>query len=342
MSLNTIPEIVEILRDTILSNAEVIELEIPESVDLAFAVEINPNNGCAAWDLLYSQIPKTGRYPVIVQVGNYYPVIVSGDTVETLPENWTKSISSADLFNRYSYEQEDYVRINKTGTSPQSIIERAKSFDLEKYIEAQDEEFLLWQFDEEEIEDILVSAVESIEEKHGNAPEIDELLKALGLSDRELGVSITGEDVHEEKFERWLFEWELANGNYEKAVNYEGKIYPRDWFYGNPQYAVILLPTQNSWESLAYIHWYGASPATECAMAFLKRWHDNYQAELVCHFGTVLHLNVGKLPQTPMEGFDLMVEQFTFSDYEMRDNFNMSDYARYLMKVNHWTFHERP
>ncbi len=91
------------------------------------------------------------------------------------------------------------------------------------------------------------------------------------------------------------------------------------------------------------MHWYGSSGSgSDGAIAFLKRWHDKYQAELVCHFGTVLNLNVGKLPQTPMEAFNLMVEQYTLSDYAMRHNFNMREYARYLMKVDYWYFHDRP
>ena len=56
----------------------------------------------------------------------------------------------------------------------------------------------------------------------------------------------------------------------------------------------------------------------------------------------VLNLNVIKLPQTPIEAFELAVEQFIMSDYGMRHNFGLIDYARYLMKVDHWYFHERP
>ena len=84
------------------------------------------------------------------------------------------------------------------------------------------------------------------------------------------------------------------------------------------------------------------SPSIFSAIAFLKRWHDKYAANLVCHYGTVLFLNVGKLPQTPIEAFDLAAEHCTLSDYSMSHNFNMRDYARYLMKVDHWDFHERP
>jgi Domain of unknown function (DUF4253) len=349
MAINTLPEIVDLLKDTLLADTQVMELEIPESEDRAFAIQINSDNGYAAWDLMYSQIARTGRYPVIVKASNYYPVIVDDGKVEMLSRNWEESIIAADFFSRFYYKEEQ----NKEGgVGPNQIIERSKSFDVDKYIEDKDEDFLLWQFDEEEIEDILVGEIENLEEKYGKAPTIEELLQALGLSDKELGVTLTGEDVHEEKLERWLFEWELANGDYEKASNYEGTIYERDWlgeYYqrtGIPdyyEYAIILFPTENSWEVLAYMHWYGSSlSGSDGAIAFLKRWHDNYQAELVCHFGTVLNLNVGKLPQTPMEAFNLMVEQYTLSDYEMRHNFNMREYALYLMKVNYWCFHNRP
>jgi hypothetical protein len=341
MALNTLPEIVDLLKDTFLADAQVMELEIPESEDRAFAIQINPDNGYAAWDLMYSQIAKTGRYPVIVNASNYYPVILGDGKIEMLSRNWEESIRTGDFFSRIYY-QEDRNREN--GVAPSRIIERSKSFDVDRYIEAEDEDFLLWQFNEEEIEDILIGAIESLEEKYGKAPKIEELLEALGLSDKELGINLTGEDVHEEKLERWLFEWELANGDYEKASSYDGKLDKRDWFDWNYyEFAIILLPTENSWETLAYIHWYGSSlSGSDGAIAFLKRWHDNYQAELVCHFGTVLNLTVGKRPQSPMEAFNLMVEQYTLSDYAMRHNFNMGEYALYLMKVDRWYFHDRP
>jgi hypothetical protein len=349
MMINTLPEIVDLLKDTLLADAQVMELEIPESEDRAFAIRINSDNGYAAWDLMYSQIAKTGRYPIIVTASNYYPVIVDDGKIEMLSRNWEESIIAADFFNRFGYEEEQN---REGGITPSQIIERSKSFDVDKYIEAEDEEFLLWQFNEEEIEDILIGEIESLEEKYDKAPKMEELLQVLGLTDKELGVTIIGEDIHEEKLERWLFEWELANGDYEKASSYEGTIYERDWlgeYYQRneipnyTEYSIVLCPTDNSWEVLAYMHWYGSlGVGSDGAIAFLKRWHDNYQAELVCHFGTVLNLNVGKRPQTPMEAFNLMVEQYTLSNYGMSHNFSMREYALYLMKVDYWYFHERP
>jgi Domain of unknown function (DUF4253) len=350
MAINTLPEIVDLLKDTFLADAQVLELEIPESKDRAFAIQINPENGYAAWNLMYSQIDKTGRYPVIVRADSYYPVMTDDGKYEMLLKNWEDGTRNSTFFSRTYYEED---RNRAGGIAPSQIIERSKSFDVDKYIAAEDEDFLLWQFDEEEIEDILIGEIESLEEKYGKAPEIEEFLQALGLSDKELGATLTGEDINEEKLERWLFEWELASGDYEKAIIYNGIIRKRDWFGSDyykssglidtNQYSIILFPTKNSWEVLAYMHWYGSLlSGSDGAIAFLKRWHDNYQAELVCHFGTVLNLNVGKRPQTPMEAFNLMVEQYTLSDYDMRHNFSMREYALYLMKVEHWCFHERP
>ncbi len=215
MAINTLPEIVNLLKDTLLADAQVMELEIPESEDRAFAIQINPDNGYAAWDLMYCQIAITGRYPVIVQADSYYPVMTNDGKYEMLLKNWEEGTRDSDFFSRTYYEED---RNREGGVAPNQIIERSKSFDVDKYIEAEDEEFLLWQFNEEEIEDILIGEIESLEEKYGKAPEIEEMLAALGLTDKELGVTITGEDIHEEKLERWLFEWELANGDYEKAA----------------------------------------------------------------------------------------------------------------------------
>ena len=45
MMIDTRSEILTLLRGTMLSDAKVIELEIPESQERAFAIEIRPDNG---------------------------------------------------------------------------------------------------------------------------------------------------------------------------------------------------------------------------------------------------------------------------------------------------------
>jgi hypothetical protein len=333
MSIDTLSEIVALLEGTILATSKAIELPIPQSQSTAFAIEVDADNACAAWDLMRSKIDITGRYPVIVS------------DYSSSPPDWEESMWDMNLFGRWSYGEE---ASKEEGIAPQQIVERSKSFDVDGYLAAEDDEFFLWQFDEEEIEDILMCSVEKLEERYGKAPKVEEILDALGLANRKLGVDISGEDIHEVKLERWLFEWELANVDDDRATTYQGKIYDRDWFgSGNYDYkinyALILVPTPHGWETLAYIHWYGSfCVGSDGAIAFLKRWYDNYQAELVCHFNTVLHLNVGRRPSTPQEAFDLSVEQFTLSDYGIQHDLGISDYALYLMQVDYWYFHKRP
>lgn len=61
--IDTINEIVVLLENTLLAGSQVIELEIPESADRALAIEINPENGIAAWKLMRSLLDRTQRHP---------------------------------------------------------------------------------------------------------------------------------------------------------------------------------------------------------------------------------------------------------------------------------------
>jgi len=117
-----------------------------------------------------------------------------------------------------------------------------------------------------------------------------------------------------------------------------------DWFEPAETLTLILLPTQNSWDTLAYIHWFGACyVGTSVAMGFLKKWHQQYLAELVCHYGTMLQLNVGKLPSNPEEAFQLAWEQEAIAPCTtMLPGVSLSDHARALLSVNRWFLHERP
>ena len=78
----------------------------------------------------------------------------------------------------------------------------------------------------------------------------------------------------------------------------------------NQTLALLLLPVQNSWEILAYIHWYGAGYlGSDQVMAMLKYWHEQYEIELVCHYGTMLQLTVKSKPKTFKEALQLAIEQ---------------------------------
>ncbi len=143
--------------------------------------------------------------------------------------------------------------------------------------------------------------------------------------------------------EQWLLNWELQN--FGKAAIVASDTRYLDWFEpDSPQAPLLLLPTEHSWECLAYLHWYGAcSAGTPIAMGFLKQWHQQYGAELVCHYGTMLQFIVGRPPTTLEEAFQLAWEQETLAECTtILPGVCLRDHARSLLTVDRWFLHERP
>jgi len=318
--ITTTQELTSLLENTILAEAKIISLDIPESSDRAFAIQINPDNGMEVWNLMRSLLDTTKCYPVIIE------------GVEFPPTDYEDPMQNKDLFPRWWYEQEVSGREDKA-VDITSIISRSKTFDVDKCIEDDDDYF--WeQFEDEEREEMLMIQIDRIRERYGIAPTLDQLK-----------LIVTGDGEHEDlNLEKWLFEWAIEHNSLEKVTAIAGEIHQGDWFNSYHKHiALILLPTEYGWETLAYIHWYGSNfISSDGAIAFLKKWHENYQAELVCHYGTVIDLKVLKLPQTIQEAFNMAIEHNTFSGYTLSNHGGLREYARELMLRYHWSFHERP
>lgn len=71
--LTTVPEILQLLENTILAEAKVITIDIPEYSDRAFAIKISSDNGMEAWNLMRSMLDITKCYPVIIEGVEFPP-----------------------------------------------------------------------------------------------------------------------------------------------------------------------------------------------------------------------------------------------------------------------------
>jgi hypothetical protein len=113
---------------------------------------------------------------------------------------------------------------------------------------------------------------------------------------------------------------------------------------GRETVPLLLLPIDNGWDSLAYLHWFGACTAgTTVAISFLKQWHQRYNAELFGLYGTMLQLQVGRLPTTPAEAFELAWQQEALAECTtVMPGVCLRDHARSLLTVDRWFLHERP
>jgi len=246
--INTTQELIPLLQNTLLAEAKVISLDIPESSDRAFAIQINSENGMEAWNLMRSLLDITKCYPVIVE------------GIEFPPTDCEDTMRNGDFFSRWWYEQEVEGMEDQT-VGIESVISRSKIFDLDKCIEEDD--YYFWeQFEDEEREEMLMIQIDRIRERYGIAPTLDQLK-----------LIVTGDGEHEDlNLEKWLFEWAIEHNSLEKVTAIAGEIHQGDWFNSYHKHiALILLPTEYGWETLAYIHWYGSNfISSDGAIAFFE------------------------------------------------------------------------
>lgn len=317
--MNDIQAIASLLTGTVLESAQIIPLEIPETQAVAFAIEVNLTNYGDAWSFMRSHIDQTKRWPVVVTCWS------------NEPGNWQQSVVNDLLFSRFYFEEE--VSQIDSDSSPDSFIVRAETVDREKFLaEALAKEQTINPVNS--LLEILPYSLEETQQRFGIAPakaEIESLIQNQQIRSRI-------------ELERWLFNWELTHVKSDQRLQPFDTRY-LDWYAPLDQaMALLLLPTLNSWDALAYLHWYaGCSAGSDTAIAFLKHWHQRYQAELVCHYGTMLQLQIGKRPTTPDEAFQLAWEQEALAECTtILPGVSLRDHARALLQVDRWFLHERP
>jgi hypothetical protein len=306
---NNILSIQNLLWGTFLEQAKIISLEVPESDKFVFAININQENYLQAWQLFKNQLNETERYPIVTTSwgGGY--------------ANWEQNIRSGDLFSRF-YFREEYPNLD---VAPEAIIERTNLFnqaDLEQFLNVSAVSYT------DDLEEQILPELETTEENFGSAPTEKEIREQIKLNKISTIVDL----------ERYLFNWELNCPNQEEFSHYSDYM---DWCQPNNQHiALLLLPTPHSWETLAYLSWYGGS---KIAIPLLRQWYQKYQAELVCHYGTMLQLNVSKKPTTLTTAFELAWQQIALAPCTtMLPGISIREHARCLLQTNRWFLHERP
>ena len=302
--LNTVEDIAALLQGSFLAEREIQQLEIPESRECAFVISVPPDNALDAWTLMRSHLANTNRYPI-------------------LTEGW----GSDDYFSRFYYKEEaDDGMI--PGTAPEAIIASISTANLEDFLERREAST------REFIEDLIDFSLEGTKERFGSCPDRSQVDRLID----------NGTIQSTAALEKWLFDWELLNFRHEDAITASDTSY-LDWFEPNSsKVPLVLLPTENSWDALAYMHWFAACTAgTTVAMSFLRMWHQKYQAELVGHYGTMLHLKVGRRPTTPEEAFELASQQEALAECTtILPGVSLREHARALLTVDRWFLHEKP
>ncbi len=270
----------------------------------ALALEVEAIDALAVWRALFEHRQTTQHYPLIVH-------------------DW----GSEDFFSRFYY-QEEVSQGLLLNSAPDAIIPQAQQTAIANFLEQEKSA------DQDYLEDCLPMALEETVVRYGTAPakaEIDSLIA----------------DHHIQSpydLEQWLWQWELAHFELSRVLAPEFTGY-LDWFDPQtPDATILLLPTLHSWQTLAYVHWYGSCRCgTATAMAFLRHWHQRYGTELVCHYGTMLQLESLRLPLNPSAAFQLAWEQVALAPCTtILPGVSLRDHARSLMATPRWFLHERP
>jgi hypothetical protein len=303
--LSSLDELSHLLKSHHIPAEDLEELETGTTSKPAYALAVNPSEEVEVWQLFRSLIQQTRHYPLLV-------------------EDWG---NDRDFFSPYWYEEEQSAGFISDVT-PAAILAAVSQADTDAYLSEQ----------EASRHDDLAEAIdwerERTKMRFGACPTQEDITSLV-----EQGVIQSTLDL-----ERWLFGWERQTfGDAQALVPLDTSYL--NWFEAKTTPStLLLLPVEDGWNTLAYLHWYGAlSGGTPVTIQFLKKWHRDYQAEIVCHYGTMLQFLVGRAPATPDEAFQLAWEQVALAECTtILPGISIRDHARALLAVKRWFIHERP
>lgn len=113
--------------------------------------------------------------------------------------------------------------------------------------------------------------------------------------------------------------------------------------HGRPvdRVGIVLVPTVRSWEAPAYLNYGGWNECPEPAVhvAFLRRWHELYGAEVVSIGPDVMEVAVSRPVADPKEALALADEQFLYSyDIVAQGTETLDRLAAHLLHATVWYF----
>jgi hypothetical protein len=311
--IKDVDQLDQLLASESLSDLNILPLDIPKSVEKAFAIEVDTNNALQLWTTLRKLLSQTGMWPVLYAFwGN--------------PQNsWEEYVKADDIFIRQPFEWESQ---EDTDTSPEAIVARAELTSFEALLKNHSNRY------SENLHEDFTHSLEKTKQRFGLSPPASEI--AALIQSRKISNFV--------ELEKWLLDWELQHIPHRISMQPADTQYI-DWQVPDeePQ-ALILLPTLHCWEALAYIHWYGAETCgTETAIAMLRWWCEKYGAELVAHYGTMLHISIAHRPSNIDEAFRLAWEQEALAPCTTAlPGISLRDHARTLLATDKWFLHERP
>jgi hypothetical protein len=298
----------QLLERTSSPSAEYVSYAHEHFPGLLHAVRVTHANARSLWSELRSQFPNSGYWPLIVSY------ITNGP-----PGPWKEMVVSEgkELFSRFYFKEELDQKFPAVRSSePKSIIDASLALDAHASIAAYRK-----RFGNDAPED-LAWLCESLERVYGHAPSPDDLLKRVPKAETNSPVAA----------EKAAFDWLRSRGL--ALVKTDDPF----WYEPIDPLAILLLPIAKPSHALAYIHWWGCHTiGTPSVISLLAKWEDSHGAELMCHYGTVLHLNVSKPIQSAEDAMSIAVDMETIGMQH-----NSIESAAQLLGAKHWHMHNRP
>lgn len=318
--IQTSAELSEILRSTILKDSNIASLEIPESQQLAFAIEIPRSKKLDCWHSLHSLIDVTQMYPVLT------------DFIYSKTGKWHDRLVKEDFFGRFYYEAEQQAGCFNS-VSPESIINAAKNINGIEAIETRIKQSKPIADQTWRKSDWYLDNLDTTRHNFAISPDPEAAIAALN----------SGKIITEIDFERWLFDWELDRVPKEQLLE-TWDLTHLEWYDMTSAKTIplLLLPTANSWETLAYIYFLQVIANSAEAIAVLKYWYDRYGAEIVAAHETILHFDVKQKPQTLNEAFELACQHNKLAPNTLiLPGVSIREHARALLHTDRWFLQER-
>lgn len=229
-------------------------------------------------------------------------------------------LAREDIFSRNYFREET----RRGDVAPEAILRRAAALDVDKFL-ARRAALAQEDYDLDEAIDNELDAMRFALKK---APRQADVMAAIRTR------RIRG--PHE--LDHWLLDWELAAKLRRNPA--EGRHEPLA-----PQAAhLVLLPVANSWDALAYIHWFGCIHYnSEELVALGRTWQQRYGAEVFAIYGETLECLVARPPTSLEAAWSLAREHdLVAPSANAASGTPVRQYAASLVNHDHWSFRERP